>query len=67
MVRGYHQYEAIWAASIGEVLTCRREIAQVERKQPVSPWDFAGVQIVAPGISAVPWLTLVSATHVNLS
>ncbi len=27
MVRGYHQYEAIWAASISEVLTCQREIA----------------------------------------
>ena len=25
MVRGYHEYRGVWAASIGEELPCRRE------------------------------------------
>ena len=29
VIRGYHVYKEIWTATLGEVLTCRREAAVV--------------------------------------
>ena len=29
VIRGYHVYKEIWTATLGEVLTCRRETAVV--------------------------------------
>ncbi len=40
-VRGYHVYQAIWAAVIGEVLPCTRE--------PTNPTDRYAVAVVKSG------------------
>ena len=37
-VRGYHVYQSIWSAAVGESLTCRRE--------PLNPQDRYSVAVM---------------------
>ena len=42
MIRGYHQYKAVWGAQVGEQLQCRREMS--------NPHDIYAVAILKSGV-----------------
>ena len=42
MIRGYHQYKAVWDAQVGEQLQCRREMS--------NPHDIYAVAILKSGV-----------------
>ena len=42
MIRGYHQYKAVWDAQVGEQLQCRKEMS--------NPHDIYAVAILKSGV-----------------
>ena len=54
MVRGYHVYRDVWAASIGELLPCEREAGNASDRYAVAVMkDFAVVGHVPRKISTI--------------